>query len=384
MGAGFGLGQFEFGAAGHDFQPVVDERLQDLREIHGARTVVVDHEHLAAEDAFHLSVGVKLVQDHRAHGAAFDLDDDPDTGAQTGLVAQVGNAGDAFFLDQFADLLDQHFLVDRVGDLADDDEFLAALFDDFGLGADLDHAVTGLIKTADRVDAADQRAGREIGSGQILHELANGSGGMFQQMHRGVHHFAQIVRRDVGGHADADTHAAVDQQVREFRGQDFRLDGVLVECRDHVDRILVDVRQQFLGEAFHAAFGVTVCGRGVAVDAAEVAVAVHQRHAHGEILRHADQRVVNGRIAVRMVFTDHFADHAGALHVGTGFDQSQLAHGKEDAAVAGFETVPDVRNGAAHVDAQRILQIRSMHDVFDIDGDIPFFNGFDGYIAHEI
>ena len=39
----------------------------------------------------------------------------------------------------------------------------------------------------------------------------------------GGEHFAEIMRRDVGRHADRDTAGAVDQQVGEARGEDLRL-----------------------------------------------------------------------------------------------------------------------------------------------------------------
>ena len=42
------------------------------------------------------------------------------------------------------------------------------------------------------------------------------------QMHA-VDDLAQVVRRDVGGHADGDAGRAVDQQVRDRRRQDRRL-----------------------------------------------------------------------------------------------------------------------------------------------------------------
>ena len=384
VGAGFRFRQLEPGPAGHHFQTVVDERLQDLAQVQRARPVVVDHQHLAAENAFHLRMGVKLVQHHGAHRAALDLNDDPDAGPQAGFVAQVGNAGDLFILDQFTDLLDQHFLVDRIRNFVDDDEFLAVFLDHFGFGADLDHAVTGFIKTADRIQTADDRTGREVRAGQELHQFTDRGGGIFQQMHRGVHHFAEVVRRNVRGHADADTHAAVHQQVRELGRQHFRFIRVFVEGRDHVHRILVDVRQQFFGETLHAALGVTVSSRRVAVDASEVALTVHQRHAHGKILRHAHQGVVDRSIAVRVIFTDHFADHTCALHVRTGFDQPQLTHRKQNAPVAGLEPVTHIRDRPSYVHAQRILQIRSMHDVFDIDGNIPFLDRTASFFTHGI
>ena len=67
-----------------------------------------------------------------------------------------------------------------------------------------------------------------------------------------------------------------------------------------------------LGEAH---LGVAHGRRRIAVDRAEIALPVDQRHAHGEFLRHADQRVVDRLVAVRMVLADDVADDAGRLAV---------------------------------------------------------------------
>ena len=90
----------------------------------------------------------------------------------------------------------------------------------------------------------------------------------------------------------------------------------LVEVGIEIDGFLVDVREQLFGDSREARLGVPH-GRGrIAIDRAEVALAVDQRIAHAEILRHAHQRVVNRRVAVRMVLADDFADDLGAFAVG--------------------------------------------------------------------
>ena len=367
MGAFAGLAELEFGAAGHDLEAVVDERLKDLDEVHHARTVVVDHEHVAAECGFELGGGEELVQDHARHGAALDVDDDADADLLVGFVAEAGDAGDALLLHDVGDLLDEEFLVQRVRDLGHDDLFAVALLHDLGLRADLQDGVAGFVEGADGVDAADDAAGGEVGAGEVLHEVADRGGRVLEQVDGGVHDFAEVVRRDVRGHADADAHAAVHQHVRELRREHFGFLRLLVEGRDHVDRFLLDVGEQFLRDALHAALGVSVGGRRVAVDAAEVALAFDERGAHGEILRHADEGVVDGRVAVGMVAAEHVADDLGAFDGLVGLGESALAHGVEDAAVAGFHAVADVRDGAADVHAQRVLQVRGVHDVFDVD-----------------
>src|SRR3546814_6315287 len=60
----------------------------------------------------------------------------------------------------------------------------------------------------------------------------------------GVDHLAQIVRGDVGRHADRDAAGTVDEQVGEARGQDCRLFAAGVVVGLEVDRVLVEVVQQ--------------------------------------------------------------------------------------------------------------------------------------------
>ena len=109
-------------------------------------------------------------------------------------------------------------------------------------------------------------------------------------------------------------------------------------------------------------------GRGrVAVDGAEVALAVDQRVAHAEILGHADQGVVDGRVAVRVVLAEDFADDLGALAGGPVEVQAHLVHAEEDAAMDGLQAVADIGQRAADDHAHGVVEIRAAHLVFDID-----------------
>ena len=60
--------------------------------------------------------------------------------------------------------------------------------------------------------------------------------------------------------------------------------------------------------AHEARFGVAVRRRRIAVDRAEVPLAVDERIAQREILHHAHERVVDRRVAVRVVLAEHVAD----------------------------------------------------------------------------
>src|SRR3546814_10537146 len=72
----------------------------------------------------------------------------------------------------------------------------------------------------------------------------------------GVDHFAQVVRRDVGRHADRDAARAVDEQVGERRRQHLRLALAGVVIGLEIDRILVEIGQQRVRDLGKARFGV--------------------------------------------------------------------------------------------------------------------------------
>ena len=76
---------------------------------------------------------------------------------------------------------------------------------------------------------------------------------------------------------------------------------------------LVDIPQQIGADLAQARFGITHGRRAVAVDRAEVAVALYERIARGEVLRHAHHCVVNRAVAVGMVLAHAVADDTRGL-----------------------------------------------------------------------
>ena len=108
--------------------------------------------------------------------------------------------------------------------------------------------------------------------------------------------------------------------------------------------------------------GVPVGRRGIAVHGAEVAVAVHQGIAHGEVLSQADQGVVD-RLASPWGWyrpstsPTQVADFLKGLSAG----QVILVHGVEDPAVDGLQAVPHVGQGPAHDDAHGVLNVGFLH-----------------------
>ena len=186
-----------------------------------------------------------------------------------------------------------------------------------------------------------------------------------------VDDLAQVVGRDVRGHADGDPRAAVDEEVRELGRQDLGHGQALVVVGDEVDRVLLDVGQHLAGQLGHPDLGVPHGRRRVAVDRAEVALAVDEEVAQAEILGHPDQGVVGRLVAVGMVFADDVADDAGRFLVGLVPRRPGLVHGVEDAAVDGLQAVLDVGDGPADDDAHGVVEVGPLHLVLEADdGDL--------------
>ena len=166
---------------------------------------------------------------------------------------------------------------------------------------------------------------------------------MRDQVERGVAQFGEVVRRNGRRHTDGDALCAVGQHVGEGRGQHDRLPlgaGVIVA---EVDRILVDAFQQQARDLGHPRLGVAVGGGAIAVDVAEIALAVDERVARGKVLREAHQRVVDRLVAVRVERAHHVADDLGALaERGAGIEPQHL-HPIENAPVHRLQPVARIR-----------------------------------------
>ena len=376
------LAEVELGPPPDDLLAVVDVVLEHAAQRQRLRLPVDQRQHVHVERELHRGVLEQVVQHLVRVGVALDLDVDAHPVAVR-LVAQVGDAVDPLVLDEVGDLLEQGRLVHLVRQLGDDDrDPVAADLLERDLGAHHDPAAAVGVHLADRVDrlplagqdvallleAEDRAAGREV---RAEHELAQVVGrelGVVDEGDRGVDDLAEVVRRDVGGHADGDARRAVDEQVRELGRQDRRLLLGAVVVVDEVDRLLVDVGEHLGRDRGQARLGVAHRRRVVAVDRAEVALPVDQRVAHREVLGEADEGVVEGDVAVRVVLAHHLADDRGALAEGAGRRQAHLAHRVQDPAVDRLEAVADVRQRARDDDAHRVVEVRDAHLVLDADG----------------
>ena len=196
-----------------------------------------------------------------------------------------------------------------------------------GAGTDGHPAPAGGVGGADAGPAHDDALGGKIRTFDVLHEVGQIRLRVFQHADSGVDDLPQVVGRDVRGHAHGDARRAVHQQVWEAGGQDLGLLAALVEVGGPIHGVLLDVCQHIPGHFGHAGLRVTVGCGGVAVHGAEVAVAVDEPVAHGEVLGQTDQGVVDRRVAVGVIFAQHVAHAGGGLFEGLVPGQSALVHG---------------------------------------------------------
>ncbi len=162
--------------------------------------------------------------------------------------------------------------------------------------------------------------------------------------------------------------APLTRRLGKRAGQDRWLVLRLVVVRVEVDRCPCRCPRAATSRASPGAIRCSASPRRIAVDRAEIALAVDQHQPHGEVLCHADEGVVDRLVAVRVILTHHVADDARRLHVLAVRQVAVLVHGVQDAAMHGLEAVARIRQSPADDHAHRVGQVGLAHLVGDRDG----------------
>ncbi len=354
------------GAAAHDVDAVVEVDLQHLEQAEGAGLAVDERDGVDAERGLEGGLPVQLLEQRLGHDAVLDLDHEAQAVVAVRQVLQVRDALDLLGLDELLDRLDDLLGADVVRQLGDDDALLARrdVLDPRGR-THLERAVAGGVGVADAVEPDDLAAGGQVRAGDEPHDRVEVGTRVLDQVPQRLHDLDEVVRRDVGGHADRDARRPVDQQVGQRRGQHRRLLEPAVVVRLEVDGVLVEGGGHGLGGLVHPDLGVAH-RRGRVVGRAEVAVAVQQRQPQRPRLDEPHERVVDGAVAVRVQLAHDLADGTGALDVRAVVPQPHVVHRVEDAPLHGLEPVTRVgqRPGVDH--GVGVLEEAGAHLVADV------------------
>ena len=275
------------------------------------------------------------------------------------FIADIAEHRQFFIHQQLGDFLNQFGFDDLIGNFGYDNLILSVsevFLLPFGANAEsslsLPIGVKNAFKTVD-----DNAAGREIRPLDAANQRFHFAVGFFDQIQKRVTDLAEVMRRDIGGHADGNSRRTVAEQIGYHGRHDDRFFLFAVIGFAKIDGIVVETFHQSHGKFSQAGFGITHGGRTVAVDITEVSLAVNQRITYGKILSQAHHGTVNRTVAVRMIFTDDIADDTGAF-LKTGLRiQMQLAHGKKQTAVNRFQSVADIRQRAVDNGRHGIRQV---------------------------
>ncbi len=218
---------------------------------------------------------------------------------------------------------------------------------------------------ADTRTPANDCTRREVRTGNVLQEFFARNFRVFCHRVDSVRDFAQVVRGHRGSHTHGDTRSTVHEHVREHGREHQRFVEGFVEVRAHVHGVLLEVFEHQGAHVVHLRFGVTHCGGTVAVDVTEVTLTEHQRVTQREILRHANESLVNSGVAMRVVLTNHVAHDTRALHRRLVGHHAQLVHTEHHATVHRLEAVSCVRERTRHNDAHGVAEIAILHVLFD-------------------
>ena len=368
VGALARLAQVEARAAGDHLAAMREEVGEHRLQAEQLRLAVDQRDHVDAEGVLELRLLVEVVEHHLRQLAALELDHHPHAGL-VGLVLDVRDAVDLLLVDELGDALEQDLLVALVRQLVHDDLLPGTLVDVLDVRARPhdDATAAGAVALVDAGGAVDQAGGREIRRRHELDQLLDREVGVREQGKARRDRLGEVVRRNVGRHPDRDPRGAVHQQVRQPRRQHRRLLLLAVVVGDEVDGLAVDIGEKLGGDARQPALGVAHRRRVVAVDRAEVALAVDERIAHREVLRHPHQRVVDRGVAVRVVLAHHVADHARALHVRPVPDDVRFLHRVQHPAMHRLQAVAHVGERAADDHAHRVIEVRAPHLLFEAD-----------------
>ena len=289
----FRLVKLELRPADDDLVPVIDEPPDHFLQREDLRPAVHKRKHDDPEGRLHLRVLVQVVEDHVGVRVAFQVDDDAEP-VPVRFVPDVGDILEFLFVDEVGDFLDQVRLVDLVRDLRHDDALAVVLSRfDARLRPHHDAPASGRVCALDAIETVDDPPRREVRRFHELHQLFVRQRLILYQRDAPVHDLAQVVRRDVCRHSHRDAARPVHEEIREHGGEDGGFLEGIVEVGNKIDGVLLEVFEHLLRDAGQTRLGVPHGRRRIAVDGTEIPLAVHERIAHREVLRHTHHRVIH-------------------------------------------------------------------------------------------
>ena len=341
--------------------PVTHKRIQGQ----GTRHAIHNGEHIRGEVLLQLGVLVQVVQHNLRGSITLEHNHQTLTGTTRSLIAQIRNAGDLTVLDELSNLNRQVIRVRLVRQLSDHQAGTTVDFFHVDHRAHGDRATASTVRILNALGTQNLCTCREVGAlnarHQSVQQLLIGGVRVLQEPLHTLGNLTQVMRRNIGRHTHSNTRRTVDQQVRDARGQNGRLQGLAVVVGLEINGVFVDVTHHLKGNGSHLGLSVSRRCSTVVTGGAEVTLTQSQRVTHNPALNQTHQSVVDSAIAVGVELTHHVANHAGALIEGSVRAVAAVVHRVDHAAVHGLETITHIRQGAANNNRHCVVQVGTLH-----------------------
>ena len=341
--------------------PVTHKRIQGQ----GARHTINNGEHVCGEVLLQLGVLVQVVQHNLRGSIALEHNHQTLTGTTRSLIAQIRDAGDLTVLDELSNLNRQVIRVRLVRQLGNHQAGATVDFLHVDHRAHGDRAAASTVRILNTLGTQNLCTGREVRALNARHQrvqqLLIGGVRVLQEPLHTLGNLTQVMRRNIGRHTHSNTRRTVDQQVRDARGQNGRLQGLAVVVGLEINGVFVDVTHHLKGNGSHLGLGVSRRCSTVVTGGAEVTLTQSQRVTHNPALNQTHQSVVDSAIAVGVELTHYVANHAGTLIEGSVRAVAAVVHRVDHAAVHGLEAVTHIRQGAANNNRHCVVQVGTLH-----------------------
>ena len=355
-------------ASGYNFTTVLNKRIKQLLQVQSLRLPIDESDGVNTEHTLQLSLSEQVIQYDFWHFTATQFNDDTHT-VFIRLVAQFGNAFDFLVFNQLGDLLDQAGFVDHVWDFGEDDGHFAVFLVFFELMTctQINAATASAIRLNNPVTTINKCGCWEVRAWNIFHQIIDSQIRIIDQGQTAIQNFCQVMRWDIRRHTNSDTRRAIHQQVRDAGGKHFWDLFSTVVVRHPVNGFFINISQHLMADLLHPDFRVTHRRSRVTIHRTEVTLTIDQGVAHREVLSHPNNGVIHRRVTVRVVFTDHITNNTRRLFVRLIPVIAENVHSVQHAAVYRLKTIPDIRQSPPDNYAHRIIQVRLLQLVFNIN-----------------
>ena len=273
--------------------------------------VIHQGQHNYTKGILQLSMLVQLIQHNIRVNVLAQLNNNAHALAVR-FIPQVSNALNLLVSSQLCNLLNQSCLVHLIRQLCNYYSWLTIRHGfNMRLGPHLHRATTSGIGIPNTSGAHNQTASREIWSLNNSHQLLYRSIRIVNKHQNTINNLTHIMRRNIGSHTYRNTGCTVNQQLWELGWQYRRLLQGFIVVWYKIHSVLINILQHQLCNFGHAHLSVTHSCWRITIHRTKVTMAISQHIAHGEILSHTHNSIINRAITMRMIFTKNFAYNTG-------------------------------------------------------------------------